>query len=431
MLNVANKPRAREPHSVDRWGSRGVVLAFVVVCALGVLGCDSSPSPAPVPAGWPQFRGPLRDGVSHEGGLADQWPESGPRVVWQVPLGEGYSSVAVAEGFVYTMYGDSSDEWIVGLRASDGSEAWRFRSDAKMITQNGNGPRATPTVDGDLLFAVGARSRLYALDRVSGELIWSHDLEREFGGERPFWGTASSPLVIRDQVVVVVGGTEEGAFRSFEKRTGKPIWATGDVQPGYASPSLVTIDGREQLLFFAADSLIAVVPETGRELWRFAWETPRGVNAAQPLLIPPNRIFISSAYDMGAVVLEVSARGWRAPRVVWKNRGFKNLYSSTVLVDGNLFGFDNKIFKCIDAATGEERWKTRGFGHGSVVVADGDLIVLGDRGQLALVEPTPERFLEKSRAEGLGEKTWSPPAIAGGRLYLRNQAALISLDLGF
>jgi hypothetical protein len=184
------------------------------------------------------------------------------------------------------------------------------------------------------------------------------------------------------------------------------------------------------VIFFTGSRLVAVAPDDGKPLWDVRWKTSYDVNAATPIFIPPDRLFVASGYDTGAALFRIEGGGGTArAEELWRTRGMKNQFSSSIYKDGYLYGFDNAILKCLDAATGEERWKARGFGHGSLTYADGHLIVLGDRGDLALVEATPEAYREKGRAAVLSGKCWTVPTLAGGRLYLRNEREIVALDV--
>jgi outer membrane protein assembly factor BamB len=179
-------------------------------------------------------------------------------------------------------------------------------------------------------------------------------------------------------------------------------------------------------VFFTGTTVVAVSPENGSPLWKQPWKTSYDVNAATPVFIPPDRIFVSSGYDVGAAVYRVTATG---VELIWQNREMKNKFSSSVLHGGHLYGFDENTLKCIDAATGQTQWRARDFGHGTLIYADGHLLVLGDNGILALVEATAEGYHERARAQVFDGKSWTMPTLAGGRLYLRDQKQLVSLDI--
>lgn len=379
---------------------------------------------------WPQFRGPNRDGISLETGLAVTWPEQGPREIWRVKLGGGYSGLSVHRGRIYTLYSSGSGEFAAAIDATTGETTWRVRTDSNRRDNHGDGPRSTPTVSGGIVYALGARGTLHALKADNGEAVWSRDLREEYGAKPPRWGVSMSPLVEGNLLLVDVGGSDGSSIVAFDKKTGEEVWRAFDDKPGYSTPIAVTVGGVRQVLFFTARNLLGVAPADGTILWRIPWKTSYGVNAAAPVFIAPNRFFVSSGYDVGGAVYEIKVDGDSvAVEVVWKNREMKNQFSSSILLDGHLYGFDDKTLKCIDATTGERRWSERGLGHGSLTYADGHLIVLGDRGTLALVEAKPDAYREKSRTKVFASKTWTVPTFVGGRLYLRDQNELVALDV--
>lgn len=396
---------------------------------------------------WPQWRGPNRDGVSGEVGILKEWAASGPKVLWNLPLGEGFSGISVSQGRVYTMFSKGNDEFIICLNATDGQEIWRFRSDDNYHEgQGGNGPRATPTIDGDLLFTISAHGKLYALNAGNGEKVWSHDLQRKFGSKMPRWGFSTSPLVDGELLLVEVGGKGEKSIVAFNKNSGDVVWSTHKDKLGYSSPIAITVQGVRQIICFTGTKLVSVSPTDGAIYWQYSWKTGYDVNAATPVFIPPDKVFISSGYDKGAAVLQMRVfvshdddraatdqikenRGRVRIKEIWKNRKMKNQFASSVLYDNYLYGFDNSILKCIEANTGEEQWKTRGLGKGTVILADGHLIILSDRGKLALAEATPVGYIEKASAKALSGLCWTAPTLAEGKLYMRNEEEMVCLDL--
>ncbi len=379
---------------------------------------------------WPQYRGPNRDGVSSETGLLDQWPEGGPKELWRTSLGQGFSGISISGGHIYTMFGEGSDEFVVCLDGATGKELWRRRTGPNFKDRFGDGPRSTPTVDGELVFVLGARGGLHALGTKDGQPVWSRDLPGEFGAETPRWGYSSAPLVEGKLLLVDVGGQGGSSVVAFDKKTGKEVWRSQNDKAGYSAPLAMTVSGQRQVVFFTGTTLVSLSPEDGTLLWKQAWKTSYDVNAATPIFIPPDRVFVSSGYDVGAAVYRVKVDGQQAEvEEVWHNREMKNKFSSSVLHEGHLYGFDEKTFKCIDAATGETKWKFRGLGHGSLTFADGHFVVLGDDGTLVLVEATAEAYREKGRAQIFDGKTWTVPTLSGGKLYLRDQKQLVSLDV--
>jgi outer membrane protein assembly factor BamB len=381
--------------------------------------------------GWPQYRGPGRNGVSKETGLLKAWPEGGPKALWRASLGDGYSGIAVAGGRACTMYSRGEDELVACFDARTGKELWKLRTDANRTDEMGAGPRSTPTIDGDLLFALGAKGMLYALKAATGEQVWSKDLKEEYGARVPRWGVATEPLVEGNLLVIDAGGRPGASLVALDKATGRTAWTAHDDKPGYSAPIAVTIHDVRQIVSFSASSLVGVAAADGRVLWSLPWETSYDVNAAAPVFVPPDLVFVSSGYDKGAGVyrLTKTAGGaWQAEEV-WKSRVMKNHFNSSVLLGSHLYGFDNATLKCIDAHTGEEKWEQRGFAKGSLLVADGHLVIFSESGLLALAEASPDAYVEKARAQILEGRTWTMPSLAGGTLFLRNQAEMVALDV--
>ena len=416
----------------------GFLVMFLLLCS-GILTTRATE--------WPQWRGPNRDGVSGEVGLLKEWHASGPKVLWKIPLGEGFSGISTSQGHVYTMFSEEEDEFVVCLDATDGGEIWRFRSDKNYYEhQGGNGPRATPTIDGDLLFTISAHGKLYALNAGNGQAVWSHDLQQKFGSKMPRWGFSTSPLVDGELLLVEVGGKGGKSIAAFDKNSGTVIWSSHKDKLGYSSPIAITVRGIRQIIFFTGTKLVSVSPTDGVIYWQYPWKTGYDVNAATPVFIPPDKVFISSGYGKGAAMLQmrvfVSPDDARAANVqirenrgavrveeIWKSRKMKNQFASSVLHENYLYGFDNSILKCIDANTGEEQWKTRGYGKGTVILADGHLIILSDRGWLVLAEATPAGYIEKARVKVLNGLCWTVPTLANGKLYVRNEEEMVCLDM--
>jgi outer membrane protein assembly factor BamB len=375
--------------------------------------------------------------VSVERGLLNEWQAGGPRVLWRIPVGEGFSSISVRQGRLYTLWDEGESEYLVSLDAATGKELWRHRVDGSFTNSWGNGPRSTPAVDGEVVYAVSARGKLHAVTAREGRAIWSHDLAAEYGGTIPGYGYASSPMIEDGRLFVEVGGKDDLAFIAFDKSTGEVVWASQTDAAAYSSPLAITVDGVRQVAFFSASGLFAVAPEDGRLLWQHPWDsscpaTGIPTNVAHPIFIPPDKIFVSNGYGTltGSEVFRIFRRGEEfATETVWRSEKMRNLLNSSVLHDNYIYGFDIGILKAIDAATGEEKWKARGFERGSLIAADGKLIVLGEQGKVALVEATPSGYRERGSAQILQGKTWTAPTLAEGRLFVRNQSEMVSLDL--
>jgi outer membrane protein assembly factor BamB len=395
-------------------------------------------------ADWPQWRGPRRDGISTATGLLVDWPAGGPPVAWRIAGGSGYSALAVAGGRAFTMWREGDKEVVVCLDAATGKEKWRFPYPCDYGNDQGSGPRSTPTVDGKLLYTVGAKGMFHCLETETGEVRWKHDLVSEFKARVPHWGVSFSPLVDGDLVFTMPGGPDGYSLIAFNKSDGKVQWKGLADPPGYSSPIAIDSEagGGHQIVCFTGHSLVSVAPGDGKVLWRFPWPTSNDVNAATPIFFRARTgepgasatggnpvsdyLFISSNYGKGCALLKVG----QPLGLVYQSNQMKNHFSSSVLYHGHLYGFDDAMLVCLDVHTGKPLWKQRGFGKGSLLAADGHLIILGEHGTLAVAEATPEAYHERSRFEAFpGRKTWTVPILADGRLYLRDEQEVLCLDL--
>lgn len=381
-------------------------------------------------ADWPQWLGPDRTGVSTETGFLKSWPKNGPGVVWKKNLGEGFSGISVANGSVFTMFAEGDDEFVVCLSEESGNEIWRFRTGGMFEEwQGGNGPRSQPTVDGDRVYVLGAEGWLYALNVVNGDKIWAVDLVDGLGGRFPRFGFSNSALVEGD-LLFVEAATRKGTFLALRRTNGEVVWASQNDVASYSSPIAVDLAGARQVIYFSGDAAVGLSPVDGSLYWRYPWKTSYDLNIATPIFVPPDQIFISSGYDHGAALLriEAGADGMAATRV-WESRRMKNHFGTSVLVGDYLYGFDNAILKCIEARTGKEQWKHRGYGKGALIYADGHLLLLSDNGRLALARATPEGFKERAGAQVLTGKSWTMPTLANGRVFVRDMRKIVCLDL--
>ncbi len=377
-------------------------------------------------ADWPRWRGPQFNGISPESGWRTQWPADGPPVLWKAQVGIGYSSVAVSQGRLFTMGNTEETDSIYALDAATGRELWRHSYPCSAKDPHGYaGPRCTPTVDGDRVYAVSRRGHFFCLEAATGKVIWARDFPRDYGAKVPTWGFAGSPLVEGDAVIVEVGGAGASVM-AFDKRTGRELWRAGEDALGYSS--IVPFDhrGERVLAIFNAAGLVGRRAADGHELWRHPWKTSWDVNAATPI-VAAGKVFISSGYNKGCALLDL---GGPAPRVVWEHRRMRNHVATCVLWQGHVYGFDENQFKCLDWKTGEEKWADRRYGKGSLLLAGAHFIVYSDRGRVAVVEPSPEGLKEIAGHQVLeGKDTWTVPVLAQGRLYCRSLENLVCLDV--
>ena len=382
---------------------------------------------------WPGFRGQDRDGI-YRGPIRLSWDGLTP--MWKKPVGGGRASFAVAGGRAFTIEQRKNEEVVAAYDVQTGRELWanswreRFNSKLMGLWGGGEGPRSTPTWHDGLVYALGARGELRCLDAVTGKLVWRTNILSDAGATNLTWGMAGSPLVAGDAVIVQPGGSNGRSVAAYDRRTGKPLWTALDDKTAYASPMQVTIGGVRQLAIVTAGRLVGLSLDRRDVLWEFPWSTDHDASAAQPVVIGENRIFYSSGYGTGAVVLELTKTGDKfSVREIWRNIRMKNRQSTSVLRDGFIYGLDEGILACIDAATGDLKWKGGRYGHGQVLLAGDRLVVTTEEGELALVAASPEKFQEIARAPAIDGETWNVPAFAGGILLVRNTRQMAAFDL--
>ncbi len=377
---------------------------------------------------WPQYRGPARLGVTDGAGLVSAWPVGGPPVVWRRPIGGGYSGVVGVGGRLFTMQADEQEEAVVALSSDSGETLWRVSVGPFVQAELGDGgPRSTPAVAAGTVIAISSQARLVALAAADGELLWEKDLTA--WGPVPRFGYAMSPLVDGDVVIIEAGDRDkEPGVLAFDLATGEPRWQALAGPTGYASPVAATIAGVPQYVFARFREVVGLSP-AGEVLWRH--ETPPHAAIPMPLVLPGDRVFVSSSEDsFGGLMLRVvgEGEGFRAEEL-WSQRLMRNHFNSSVAVGGHLYGFDNGTLRCLDAASGERRWAKRGFGKGSLVAAGELLFVLGDGGTVALVRADPAVYREQGRMQLTTGRAWTEPSLANGRLLVRDFDEIVAVDL--
>ena len=392
---------------------------------------DAAPVPAAAPAYWTDFRGPNRDGHYRERPILTMWPAGGLKPIWKQPVGGGYASFTIARGRAFTIEQRGPREIVAAYDAATGRELWTSAWPALFHERmGGDGPRATPTWSGGRVYALGGQGEFRCLDETTGKTLWRTNILEDNGATNLTWGMAASPLIVDDTVVVQPGGPQGHSVVAYDRLTGARRWSALDDQQGYSSPMLVTLGGLRQLVVFSASRLMGITPDNGRVLWEYPWKTDYDVNAAQPVVIGTNRVLVSSGYGVGAAVVELtpSPDGFSV-REVWRNIRMKNQFTSSVFHEGFIYGLDESILACLDAATGELKWKGGRYGYGQVLLAGDHLIVLTEDGDLALVRASPDRHQELARFHAIDGKTWNHPAMSDGVLLVRNINEMAAFDL--
>jgi outer membrane protein assembly factor BamB len=391
----------------------------------------TAPAVRPIRSYWTNYRGPARDGRYDETPIRTNWPAEGLPLLWKQPIGGGYASFVVAEGKAFTIEQRRRQEVVAAYDVETGRELWTHGSDAEFIeSMGGDGPRATPTWEEGRLWALGAQGDLRCFDAKTGKLHWSKNILTDNGASNLQWGMAAAPLIVDDKVVVLPGGRSGKSVVAYNKLTGAPVWKSLNDTQAYVSPMLVTLAAKRQILVETANRIVGLAADDGSLLWETSWNTDMGINCSQPIVVDANRFFASSGYGKGATLVEVTGSGGGfAARKVWENSSMKNKFNSSVLYEGDVYGLDEGILTCVDVKTGERRWKGGRYGYGQVILASGYLIVISDAGELVLVKATPDKHTEVARFSALEGKTWNYPAIADGRLLVRNQTQMACFDL--
>lgn len=393
-----------------------------VILGIGVLVCSG----AAMGADWPQFLGPGRNAVTAEEGLREGIAR-GPRELWRKPLGKAYSGVSVAGGLAYTLGLDGDGEVLVALAAETGAERWRLRLGPAPDHNGYPGPRATPTVSGDVVVALSSGGVVVAADRTTGAVRWRVDLVASLGGKLPIWGYAGSPLVADGRVYLEVGGDKAGLV-ALGLSDGAVLWRRPGYQAGYASPIPAVLGGVAQIVFFSAEAVVGVRPADGTVVWDHRWITNYAVNASTPVVVGGDRLFVASGYGVGGAVLLVDPPG-AVP--LWHGKSMKNKTTTSVLHEGNLYGFNEDQLSCVSARDGVPCWSTSGYGRGSLLLAGDDLIVLDEQCRLSVVaaDPAGHKVLVPPKPILTNGPCWTAPSISNGVLYARDLAEVVALEL--
>jgi outer membrane protein assembly factor BamB len=393
-------------------------------------------------ADWRQFRGPNQDGTSPES-ILKTWPANGPSQLWKVPLTNGFSVFAVSEGRVFSQItrriAGQSREVCVALNATNGAELWASPVGPASYPDGGagsdDGPRSTPAVQADRVYVLNSYLGLYCLNPANGATNWFRDLSAEYGGQVISWQNAASPVLDGDLLFVNVNSAENSLL-ALDTSDGRLVWrsetgATNGMT--HASPVVTTIEGVRQVIFLTQSGLVSLDRQTGQLLWIYRF-TYNGTSAAASPVVYSNMVFCSAAYGSGAAAVRVSFNNsvWSLAQL-WRN-SLQSHWMTPVSYQGALYGQFGSYsasapLKCVDLATGRERWSTNNFGCGGTILADGHLLVLKESGQLVLVRPATNAYLEVAKFQAVSGKCWSIPVLSGGRLYVRSTQQAASFDV--
>ena len=420
---------------------------------LAIMSVPPSQPPAASTNAWRQWGGPNRNFMVDANGLADAWPEGGPRAIWSRPLGPGHSAILVDNGRLYTMYRVGNGrarqgpweaaESVIALDAATGKTIWEHKYASKIEDFNyGAGPHSTPLIVGDRLFTIGTNKQLFALDKATGKVIWSHDLVAEFNSPtlliRPVVkaGYGCSPIAWRETIICSVGGPGQSVM-AFRQDDGRVVWKSGDFHTSEAAPVLISVSGEEQLVVFGGGSINGLNPANGAILWSVPHDPGNDLNMNTPLWGGSDDILlVSSAYKSGSRALRLKREGGATePEELWFNNRVRFMFLSMVRLGDYVYGTSGDLgpsfLTAINIRTGEMAWQHRGISRASIVYADGKAILLEEDGDLTLAKLAPEGVTVVSQQTKLFDTmSWTAPTLVGTTLYARDREKIVALDLG-
>lgn len=401
---------------IGRCGVFLAVTCWVVAASGEVSGRDE----------WPCWRGPDRKGLSQETGWSRQWDGSGPPVLWRASIGKGFSSFAVSDGRVVTMGNADGKDTVFCFEAVTGKQVWTYRYACELhpLSYEG-GPASTPAIADGRVYTFSKGGDLFCLDLRDGRVVWSKKMApwpwRE-GDWKNTWRYAGSPLVMGNRLYMSLGE----AGMALETRNGQIVWESPQGHPGYSSPVPYRSGTEDMLAFFSGRAVIGVAVSSGERRWEIPWRTEWDMNAADPI-IHDNHVFVSSGNGTGGALFDLTAV---PPRERWRNKNLRTPMNSAVLWQGYLYGFNDESLVCVAWATGEKVWSEPSLRRGSLILADGKLVLLSEKGQLVVAKATPEAYCPLAQAQILSGRCWSAPVLAHGLLYARNaQGDVVGLDL--
>src|SRR5215203_761959 len=383
---------------------------------------------------WPQILGPNRNGIYTGPEIVPSFPRTGPPPLWQRDIGAGFAGPAVVADRLVLFHRVNNRETVEAMDALTGKTIWSFDYPTSYRDDFGfdEGPRGVPVIAGGRVFTHGADGMLHGIDFASGKMLWSVDTRKVFDAPKGYFGVASSPVVDANRVLVNVGG-KSGGIVAFDAASGKTLWTATTDEPSYSAPIVADINGQHTAIFFTRTGLVALDPANGNVRYQYRWRARQAasVNAATPIVIG-NQIFLSASYGTGAVLLQVTNN---AVKPIWSgDESMSNHYSTSVLKDGYLYGFDGRqefgqALRCVELATGKVMWNVDGFGAGTLLIAGDTLVITRESGELALAPASPRAFRFNARAHLLQGVVRAYPALANGYYYVRNERQLAAFDL--
>lgn len=386
---------------------------------------------------WPVWGGKNRDFIVNATGLADSWPASGPKKIWSRALGDGYSPIAEEAGVLYTGFRRGSNDVVTALDAATGKTIWEYEYSSRFtnsFNEVGPGPYAMPQVIGDRVIAAGATGRIFSIDKKTGRAVWSHDLYSEFHATHLEFGYSCHALPYKETLIFMAGGSGDGVI-AFRQSDGAVAWKALQFVNSHSSPLLISVDGQTQVVALGANTVFGFNPDNGALLWTYEHKTPYGLAISTPVWAPGNLLFIASAYGVGARVLQLNQSGGKTTvKQLWYDPHLELHFGTAIQKDGYVYissGYNGPVLmSCVQLKTGKIMWRERGFAKAQLLYADGKIILTDSEGMLALCRATPQKFEVLSKASVLERIAWTPPTLAGTRLYVRDRKTVVAFDLG-
>ncbi len=379
-----------------------------------------------------QFLGDKRNLILTDFQLDPDWKKNPPQLVWQRPMGEGWSAFAIQEKLAVTQEQEGNWEKVTCYHLETGELLWEHKDEVRFSSAvGGNGPRSTPTIENGFVYTMGATGVVNCLELKTGKQVWGLDVIKENQAEVTKWGISCSPLVLDNMVIVSVGGKDSRSLVAYDKTEGTFLWGGGDNKAGYSSPFYTQIHGVPQVIIFNNSGVVSHSPKDGKVLWEIPWtkETP---NISQPLVLENNQLFVSSGYGVGSQLFQMNYENNEFSfKMLWKSRYLKAKFTNVVPYGDYIYGLDEGIFICLEKKTGKKKWKKKRYGHGQIILINDLILIQAESGEVALIRVNPEKLEELGRFTALPHKTWNSPALAGPYLLVRNsrEAACYRLAL--
>jgi enterochelin esterase-like enzyme/outer membrane protein assembly factor BamB len=354
----------------------------------------------------------------------------GLKISWKKTLGSGYSSVSVAGDRAVTMFSDSTFDYIIAFDVNNGSELWRYKMDSTYVGHDGshNGPISTPVIDGDMVFALGAKGVLYAVGFNSGKLLWSTNLVTDHKAIAPFYGFTTAPFVHGDALIVQTSGSENNLVSGLAKNDGKVLWTSARDTSAYQSPLVLNVAGQQQLVAISNKKVFGLDPTTGKQLWEY--EHKGEENASTPLLVDNDKLFFLAKWQESQMLQVQKTGDTFTVTELWKNGNIKQTYNPTVFHEGHLYGYNSRFLTCVNAATGETVWRSRQPGDGFAILVDGHLVIQTKDGRMHVVKASPAGYKEVASLNIFEKPVWTPPSFANGKIFVRGLDEIASVEVG-